>query len=131
LGIACAGFSRTGPDCSSPSCPRIALDSRDFIVWLALLKGSRVVPLAFVEVVVVVALLVIVALGQKLVLLIRLVSPSRHHVVELHGGCQTVASEVVVGMLRGKAVLEAADDVLVGDVGDGGAHHEEALGVGS
>jgi hypothetical protein len=36
----------------------------------------------------------------------------------------------VVGVLREEAILEAADDVLVGDVGDGGSHLEEMLGVG-
>jgi hypothetical protein len=34
----------------------------------------------------------------------------------------------VVRVLREEAVLEAADDVLVGDVGDGGLHLEETLG---
>jgi hypothetical protein len=33
-------------------------------------------------------------------------------------------------VLREKTILEAADDVLIGDVGDGGSHLEEALGVG-
>jgi hypothetical protein len=37
----------------------------------------------------------------------------------------------MVGMLREEAVLEAADDVLIGDVGVGGSHLEETLGVGS
>jgi hypothetical protein len=36
----------------------------------------------------------------------------------------------MVGALREEAILEAADDVLVGDVGDGGSHLEEASGVG-
>jgi hypothetical protein len=35
----------------------------------------------------------------------------------------------VVGVLREEAILEAADDVLVGNVGDGGSHLEEAPGV--
>jgi hypothetical protein len=41
-----------------------------------------------------------------------------------------VASEVVVGVLLEEAVLEAANYVLVGDVGNGVLHLEEALGVG-
>jgi hypothetical protein len=77
-------------------------------------------------VVVVVALLVVVALGEALVLLILLVGPPCHHVTEFHSSSWVVASEVVVGVLREKAILEAADDVLVGDVGDGGSHLEEA-----
>jgi hypothetical protein len=39
-------------------------------------------------------------------------------------------SEVVEGVLREKAILEAADDMFIGDVGNGGSHLEEALGVG-
>jgi hypothetical protein len=53
-----------------------------------------------------------------------------HHVAEFHGSSRAVASEVVVSVLREKTILEAADDVLVGDVGDGGSHLEEAPGVG-
>jgi hypothetical protein len=60
--------------------PRIALDSHDFLVWLALLEISQVVPLALVEMVVAISLLVVVALGEAIVLLILLVSPSCHHV---------------------------------------------------
>jgi hypothetical protein len=37
----------------------------------------------------------------------------------------------VVGVLQEEAVLEAADDILVGDVGDGGSHLEEVPDVGS
>jgi hypothetical protein len=45
--------------------PRIALDSRDFVVYLAFSGVSQVVPLAFVGVVVVVAaLLVVLRLGK-------------------------------------------------------------------
>jgi hypothetical protein len=40
-----------------------------------------------------------------------------------------IASEVVVRVLQEKPILEAADDVFVGDVGDGGARLEEMLGV--
>jgi hypothetical protein len=109
---------------------RIALNSRDFVVWLAFSRVSQVVLLAFVGVVIVVALLVVVVLGKALVLLILLVGPPCHHVVEFHCSSRAVASEVMVGVLREKAVLEAADDVLVGDVGDGGLHLEEMLGVG-
>jgi hypothetical protein len=86
--------------------------------------------LAFVEVVVAVALLVIVALREAIVLLVLLVSPPCHHVMQFHGSSQALASEVVVGVLRKEAVLEAASEVLVGDVGDGGSHLEETSGVG-
>jgi hypothetical protein len=47
---------------------------------LALSGVPRVVPLALVEVAIAIALLVAVALGEAIVLLIFLVSPSCHHV---------------------------------------------------
>jgi hypothetical protein len=81
-------------------------------------------------VVVDVALLDLVAFGEALILLVLLVSPPCHHVTQFHGSSRAVASEVMVGALREEAILEAADDVLVGDVGDGGSHLEEASGVG-
>jgi hypothetical protein len=37
----------------------------------------------------------------------------------------------VVRVFREEAILEATDDVLIGDVGDGGAHLEETPCVGS
>jgi hypothetical protein len=36
----------------------------------------------------------------------------------------------MVGVLRGEAILEEPDDVLVGDVSDCGSHLEETPGVG-
>jgi hypothetical protein len=62
-----------------------ALDSHDLIVSLALLGRCRVVPLAYVGVVVIVVF-VVVALGQALVLLALLVDPSLHHVMKLYSG---------------------------------------------
>jgi hypothetical protein len=59
---------------------RIALNGRDLLVWLALLGVPRVVLLAFVEVGVAVALLVVVALGEAIIFRILLVSPLCHHV---------------------------------------------------
>jgi hypothetical protein len=61
-------------------------------------------------------------LGETVVLLVLLVSPPCHHV--------TIASEIVVRVLREEPVLEATDDILIVDVGDGGMHLEETLGVG-
>jgi hypothetical protein len=58
---------------------RIALDSHDFMVLLALSGIPRVVPLALVEVAVAIALLVVVVLGEAAVLLVLLVSPPYHH----------------------------------------------------
>jgi hypothetical protein len=79
---------------------RFALNSGDFMVWLAFSGVSRVVPLAFVRVVVVVALLVIFAIGEALILLILLVGTPCHHVMEFHGSSWAVASEVMVSVLR-------------------------------
>jgi hypothetical protein len=76
------------------------------------------------------ALLVIVALRETIILLVLLVSPPYQHVVQLHGSSWAVASEVMVGVLRGEAILEEPDDVLVGDVSDCGSHLEETPGVG-
>jgi hypothetical protein len=98
------------------------------MVWLALSGEFRVVPLAFGGVVAIIAL-VIVTLGEALILLILLVGPSLHHVVELHDSLGAVVTKVVVDVVRAEAVLEAVDDILIGDVGDGGAHLEEAPGV--
>ena len=42
-----------------------------------------------------------------------------------------ITPEVMVQRLDGDATLEVVDDVVVGDVGDGGSCVEEALGVGS
>jgi hypothetical protein len=95
------------------------------LVWLALSGIPRVVPLALVEVVVIVALLVVVALKEAIVLLVLLISPLCHHVMQLHGSSRMVVSEVVVGVLREEAILKVADDVLIGNVGDGGSYVEE------
>jgi hypothetical protein len=59
----------------------ITLNSRDFLVWLALSGVPQVVPLALVEVAVAVALLVTIALGEAVVLLVLLVSPPCHYVM--------------------------------------------------
>jgi hypothetical protein len=58
-----------------------------------------VVPLAFVEVAVAIALLVVVALGEAVILLVLLVSPPCHHVTQLHGSSRAIVSEVVVCVL--------------------------------
>jgi hypothetical protein len=86
---------------------------------------------AVVEVAVAIAFLVVVALREAVVLLILLVSPPCHHVVQLYNSIRVIAPKIVVRMLREEPVLEAADEILIGDVGDGGACLEEEPGVGS
>jgi hypothetical protein len=109
---------------------RITLNGRDFLVWLTLSGVPRVVPLAFVEVVVATSLLVVVALGEVVILLILLVSPSCHHVMQLHGSSRAIVPEVVERVLREEPILEATDDVFIDDVGDGGTRLEETPCVG-
>jgi hypothetical protein len=103
----------------------VVLDNRDFMVWLALSGVPRVVLLAFVEVAIAVALFVVVALGELVIFLILMVSPPCHHVTQLHDSCRAVAPKVVVCVLREEAMLEATDDILIGDVCDGGARLKE------
>jgi hypothetical protein len=78
---------------------RVALYSHDFMASLALLGGPRVVPLAFVEVAIAIAMLVMVALGEAVIFLVLLVGPPHHHVAQLHISSRAVAPEVVVRVL--------------------------------
>jgi hypothetical protein len=73
---------------------RVALDSHDFMFWLTLLGVPRVVPLAFVEMAVAIALLVVVALGEAVVFLS---SWSAHRAIMFY------SSTIVVGRLRPKS----------------------------
>jgi hypothetical protein len=41
-----------------------------------------------------------------------------------------IVAKVTVDVLRAEAILELVDDVLVGDVGNGGMHLEEVSSVG-
>jgi hypothetical protein len=100
------------------------------VVWLALSGVPQVVPLAFVKVVIAIALLVVVALREAVIFLVLLVSPPYHHVTQLHGSSWAVVPEVMVRALREEAILEATNDVLISDVGDGGACLEETWCVG-
>jgi hypothetical protein len=75
------------------------LNSCDFLFWRALSGVARVVPLVLVEVAVAIAFLVVVALGEAVVLLVLLVSPSCHHVTHLHGSSWAIESEVMVRVL--------------------------------
>jgi hypothetical protein len=87
-------------------------------------------PLAFFKVAIDIALLVVVALGEAVIFLVLLVSPSCHHFTQLHGSSRTISPEVVVRALREETVLEATNDVFISDVGDGGTCLEETPCVG-
>lgn len=85
---------------------RVPLYSRNFMVWLAFSRGSRVVLLAFVGAVAVIALVVV--LGEALVLLILLVGPSLHHIAELQDSLG-----VVLTPKFGKLTLERKESTNV------------------
>ena len=110
-----------------------AFDSSDDIIWCTLAVGVRVIPLALllrfvvaplVFVVVITPLRVVVA---HLLLLVRLVC---HHVGECPDGLGVLPAKISTQVPVGKVVLEAVDDVQIGDVGDDGMCLEEATSVG-
>jgi hypothetical protein len=115
---------------------RRALDSRDRVVWLALVVRTRVVVVvatALVPVVAAAAARVLLALatdgivlGVSFVFFIRL---GRDHVLEVGDGLGAAATQVFEGATVVEAVLEEVDDLLVGDVDYGGALVEEAVHV--
>jgi hypothetical protein len=93
-----------------------------------------VVPLTSIVAVVVPPLVIVLftpALREATTLLLLLVCPSLHHVAEPHDGLGSVATEISKESLIGDAVVEAVEDVLLGDVGDGSVCVEEAASVGS
>jgi hypothetical protein len=63
-------------------------------------------------------------------LLLLLVCPSLHHVVEPYDGLGLIAANVCKESLVGDAIVEAVDNFLLRDVGDGGVCVEEAVSVG-
>jgi hypothetical protein len=107
---------------------RAAVDSPDDIVWLSL---AHRVPLATAAATIIVTLpvVVIIAAWEATELLFFLVSPSLHHVMKFHHLVWTISSEVTAKRLRGDAVVEVVDDILIGDDSDGGSCVEEVLHV--
>jgi hypothetical protein len=85
---------------------RVPLYSHDFMVRLVFSRGSRVVLLAFVGAVAVIALVVV--LGEVLVLLVLLVGPSLHHIPELQDSLG-----VVLTLKFGKLTLERKESTDV------------------
>jgi len=118
--------------CSILLATRGALKCRDMIVWLALFTGIRVLPLAFVTVVatLLVVIVLIAARGVAVILLLLVVGPDRHHITEFSNGLGSLLPKVSEEVPVGEALLEAVDDVLIGDVGDGGALLKEAASIG-
>ena len=110
-----------------------AFDSSDDIIWRTLAVGVRVVPLALLLRFVVAPLVFVVVIAPLRVVVARLlllVRPVCHQVRECPDGLGVLPAEISIEVPVGKAVLEAVDDVLMGDVGDGGMCLEEATSVG-
>ena len=72
---------------------------------------------------------VVVATRESVALLLLLISPFQHHITKGHDQSRAVSTEVAVQLLGGEAVVEAVDDVVGDDVGDGGACVEKPLDV--
>jgi hypothetical protein len=92
-----------------------ALDSRDCVVWLALVIRTRVVVAATTLVP------AFVTVG-----LVFFISPGGDHDLEVGDGARAAATEVFEGATVVETVLEEVDDLLVGDVNNGGALVEKA-----
>jgi hypothetical protein len=112
--------------------PRGMIHSRDEIIWLALSGWTRVVPLAFVDVVVIWAPQIAILEPREplphLLLLFRLIV---HHIMKARNSLRPVPPKIPVDAWFGDAVVETVDDVVLRDVRDGGANVEEATCVGS
>jgi hypothetical protein len=111
------------------------LDSRDSVVWLALVIRTRVVvaTTTLVLVVAVVAARVLLALATNGVVLgvnlVFFISLGDDHVLEMGDGARAATTEVFKGATVVETVLEEVDDLLVGDVDYGGSLVEEASHV--
>jgi hypothetical protein len=111
--------------------PRRTIDSRDDIIWLSFPGRTRKVPLAFVVAVVVWAPQIAILTPRELLLhLLLLFGPIVHHTTKAWNSLRPVPPEIPVDARVGDAVVETVDDVVLRDVGDGGANVEEAACVG-
>ena len=64
---------------------------------------------------------------EVILLLLFLIIPLQHHVSEGHDRSGAVASKIMVELLCSEPIMEAVDDVIIGDVGDGGAGVEKSF----
>jgi hypothetical protein len=78
-----------------------------------------------------VVVVVVATLRELIRLLLLLVWPSLHHVMEPHDGLGSIAAKVSKESLVGDAIVEVVDNILLGYVGDGGACVKKAVSVGS
>ena len=109
---------------------RGAIHSADCIVRLAL---ARRIPLVArpSTIIVMLPIVVVVTARQTVALLLLFVCTALHHVAQFHYCFAVITPKVTVEGLDSNATLEVVDDIVVGDVGDGGSCVEEALDVGS
>ena len=97
------------------------------VIWLALLVE---ITLVLVKARVAVALLIVVIVTRKAIaLLFFLIGPLQHHVTKGLDRAGSIPFEVTIELLSGEAVVEAVNDVVIGDVGDDGARVEKPLDV--
>ena len=92
-----------------------------FVKTVLMLVGARIT----VE-----PLVIVLSTREAITLLLFLVGPFHHHVAEGHNRSRSISSEIAIKLLGGKAVVKAVNDVVGGDIGDGGSHIEEPFDVG-
>jgi hypothetical protein len=110
---------------------RRTVHSRDEIIWPTFSGWTRIVPLAFIIVVVIwTPQIAVLALQELLPHLLLLFGPVMHHVMKARNSFRHVPPEVSVDAWVGDAVVEAVDDVFLRDVPDGSANVEETTCVG-
>lgn len=110
---------------------RGAVKIHNSFVWLALSRRARIILLAF-DVAMVVApfvVVVVAALRQSIALLLLLIFPCRHHIMQYCNCLGSVPAKISEESRVGDAVMEIVNDVLLRDIGDGCAGVEEATSV--
>ena len=101
------------------------------IVWLMVFTRILLVPWAFTAVVVTTspAIVVVTVPGEAVILQFFIFGPRRHHIAEFRDGLGSLPAEVPEDVPVCESLMKVVDDILVGDVGDGGALLEEMSGV--
>jgi hypothetical protein len=99
---------------SSTRASRTLPASLDVIIWLALSRWTRVVPLALViAVVIYTPQVAIIAPREPLPHVLFLLGPVVHHVMKPRNSFWSVPPEVSVDAWVGDTVVEAVDDVFL------------------
>jgi hypothetical protein len=116
--------------CCLPASRRM-IHSRDEVVWLALSRWTRIVPLALVGTIVICAPQVaVIAPREPLPHLFLLLGSVMHHVTKSCNSFWSVPPKISVDAWVGDAIVEAVDNVLLRDIHNGGTHVEEMACVG-